>query len=59
MYRFLITYENMDTLDDDKVTFYLPFDCEYKVAWKIAVSQAAKLLPGDNYALLKIELIST
>lgn len=60
MYRFLITYENMDnTLDDNKVTFYLPYDCEYKTAWEIAVSNAAKLIPGDNYDLLKIELIST
>jgi hypothetical protein len=49
----------MDTENDTQATIYIPFiEIEYEDAWKIAVSQAAKLLPGDNYVLLKIELIA-
>lgn len=62
MYRFLITYENMNNGDDANVTIDIdltPFSgCGYKDAWEMAAGQAAKMLPGDNYVLLKIEFIS-
>lgn len=60
MYRFLITYKNMNNVGNINISFYIPFsDFGYKEAWKTAIDQAVKASPGDNYVLVKIELIST